>query len=256
MDTKIKFCRIAGCDSPLYYLKTELCVYHYNRLRQTGSTDRPNFVRYGHCTVDGCDRQPCWPTSKYCSMHHQRFRKHGTTDNTQLHRTNVTYNGQTQCIAEWAETLGLTPQAMGKRLLNWNDTDRAMTQPGHSRKPYDQYKPAIRTKPKRPTRSQQEITHNDRTQTLAEWADELHMRPVALMRRLDKKPIAEALTPKRYAYGADCLQIHEWAAKLGLSTTAIRFRLKHWPMHHALSKPRGSTGPKLIKVLNYYDPIA
>lgn len=45
----------------------------------------------------------------------------------------ITFNGTTRCLTEWAQHLGMTKQALSKRLKRWPN-DRALTAPVDARK--------------------------------------------------------------------------------------------------------------------------
>ncbi len=52
--------------------------------------------------------------------------------NTTVNRR-ITFNGETLCIAEWAERLGLSQSTLTERLEKWT-LERALTEPCHSNK--------------------------------------------------------------------------------------------------------------------------
>ena len=94
----------------------------------------------------------------------------------------ITYNGQTKCMAEWAEHIGISYHTFRTRInLGW-PIERVMTQ--QPRK-----SPGKRTLPKRL------VTFRGKTQSISEWANEYGMGHMTLHSRLKKGwPIERALT--------------------------------------------------------------
>lgn len=106
-------------------------------------------------------------------------------------RTNrlITHDGVTHTLGEWAESVGMSPQAFRQRLMKWSMEDALST-------------------PIRPLTSSDvptTFTHNGTTQSLAEWATQYNMSYTTLYRRLVRgtsfeeaigKPAATQKRPK------------------------------------------------------------
>ena len=80
---------------------------------------------------------------------------------------NIEYKGRTQCLAAWAEELGMSVKALEHRLDRWGDVDRAFTKPVQTRR-----------------RGPILVEYRGRTKELHVWAEELGMNPETLRFRL------------------------------------------------------------------------
>lgn len=93
--------------------------------------------------------------------------------NKQQHRNKrsnrlLTHNGETKCVAEWAETVGISQRALANRIdvHGWS-VEKALTTIGDTRKTMA-------------------ITHAGVTKYLSEWARDLGVPLCTLFRRLDR----------------------------------------------------------------------
>jgi hypothetical protein len=93
----------------------------------------------------------------------------------------VTYNGQTLCIAEWAEILGIGYDTLQGRLEVWT-VERAFTESVQLQE---------RT---HLIQGKYLLTHNSITQSLSEWAKELGIDTHSLKYRLKHWGLEKALT--------------------------------------------------------------
>ena len=73
MNTRI--CSVDGCGKTTKSGKQEHCRLHWERLRNTGTTDPRPPHKPKPCSIDGCERKAIAKT--YCSTHYQRYTKHG-----------------------------------------------------------------------------------------------------------------------------------------------------------------------------------
>lgn len=90
--------------------------------------------------------------------------------NTSLNHR-LTYQGETLCVAEWAERLGMHPASLNDRLQSGWSVERTLTTPTGTRN--DNVK-------------SRRITARGETHTLAEWARILGTKPVTLHMRLKR----------------------------------------------------------------------
>jgi len=91
----------------------------------------------------------------------------------------VSFNGVTQCIAEWATQLGMPYKTLQNRLKRgWSVKDALTT-------------PRVTSKDSRGARK---ITFRGKTLCLAEWAREIGVARATLGERLAHWPLADALT--------------------------------------------------------------
>ena len=90
------------------------------------------------------------------------------------------------------------------------------------------------------------ITYKGRTQTLAQWAEELNINAVTLAGRLDKQnmSVKEAFTTpvikrtKGITYQGRTLTIAKWAKEVGIDRKVIGWRLRNgWNVENALTTP-------------------
>ena len=92
------------------------------------------------------------------------------------HRRNnwLTHNGETKCITDWAEEIGITQQAMQSRLSRM-PLERALSLPGHPD-------------------TKRYITANGKTLTIDGWSKELGLCKTTIFRRLGKYDTDKALS--------------------------------------------------------------
>jgi hypothetical protein len=91
----------------------------------------------------------------------------------------LTHKGKTQCVAEWAEELGIPVPTLNDRLLSGWDDERALSTPAGT---------ATNN-----SRSRM-LTFGGKTMCVAEWARQIGIKPVALHQRLARGwPLAKAL---------------------------------------------------------------
>lgn len=83
----------------------------------------------------------------------------------------ITYNGETHCLSEWAEILGLSYYVLRSRLNNGWTVDRMFNQ-----------KPRKYTGT--PSKSKQTFTFHGKTQSTAQWAKEFGLQFMTLHSRL------------------------------------------------------------------------
>lgn len=98
----------------------------------------------------------------------------------------ITFGGRTQTVAKWAEEAGVSPLTMSRRLKKW-PLEKALTEPktvGCS----DNAKKEISA-----ARSMQ-ITFGGVTRSAKEWARKLGITSGALHARLQRWPLAKAMT--------------------------------------------------------------
>jgi hypothetical protein len=72
------------------------------------------------------------------------------------------------------------------------------------------------------------ITHDGRTQTISQWAQELGLNPETIHSRLWRghPPLAPNRRPRRLVtYGGRTQAVHQWAKELGIHPNTIHFRL-------------------------------
>lgn len=101
----------------------------------------------------------------------------------------LTFNGETKCVAEWAEAVGLTSDCLLQRVVAGWSTERALT-----------------TGPDSLSRA---ITFQGETHSVAEWARKTGMPSVTLYQRLKNGwSVERALTTPPRPYG-NRMQIHQ-----------------------------------------------
>lgn len=108
--------------------------------------------------------------------------------NTRFNRR-ITYNGETRCIAEWAEILGVGAPMLYQRLnAGWPVEDAFRTPAGEAHRLSHVYRRRVES------RKSKHYTYNGLTMTLYEWALHLGIAKVTLKARLAKGwPISRVL---------------------------------------------------------------
>lgn len=97
------------------------------------------------------------------------------------------------------------------------------------------------------TRSNRLITYNGRTQTTAQWAEELGISPKTIWARLEKWPIERVFKEKTHSefgrqtltYNGETHSIWEWSRITGIRPTTISARIHRsgWSIEKALTTP-------------------
>lgn len=82
----------------------------------------PN-AKHGKCTLDRID------TNKGYSPDNCRWVPMKTQERNRRNNVNLTFNGETHCIAEWAEIIGISPQALRQRLCHGWSVKDALSRP-------------------------------------------------------------------------------------------------------------------------------
>lgn len=99
------------------------------------------------------------------------------------------------------------------------------------------------------TSSNRIIEYNGRSQTTAQWAEELGINQKTLWARLEKWPIERVFKEKTHSefgrktltYNDETHSIWEWARITGIkpSTISARINRNNWPVEKALTTPAG-----------------
>jgi hypothetical protein len=86
------------------------------------------------------DKNYCKENCRWAT-HKEQTRNRGGKRATRLY----TFNGKTQCIADWAKEVGISPQSMQKRLNNDWPLEKAFSKERHDAKGKPQVKPRQNT---------------------------------------------------------------------------------------------------------------
>lgn len=138
-----------------------------------------------------------------------------------------THNGKTQCATAWAEELGMIPNVLHERLRRGWGFEVAIS------------RPVGLPRGTAPTAGNKRLlTHNGRTMTVREWADEMGVRPEVLRGRLEKGwSVEDTLTTggqkRRSADSSRRLLTHdgrtmtilEWSDATGIPAKILVMRL-------------------------------
>jgi hypothetical protein len=150
-----------------------------------------------------------------------RKRPHG-----KLH---LTFRGRTLSVADWAVALDWNADVIYSRLRKGWPVERVLTAPvvhGGARRP-----PRI-------------ITHDDRTQPLTTWADEIGVSVRTLRKRLATLPVEEALSAAQRSrrllvFQSRAQGVRAWALELGIPLKRLEKRLRlGWSVERALTTGR------------------
>lgn len=156
--------------------------------------------------------------------------------------TDLTHDGITQPISEWAADYGIPCKLIRSRLRRGWSVERAITEPmqvwrGEKLKADDlEDKPETRPAPAPapapltvPTRLATPMAHPWRSKTDA------------------PKSVRPSAFAKRITFNGESLTAHEWASRIGIRPGTLHERLSAgWPLERALSEgkcPRGPSGP-------------
>lgn len=146
--------------------------------------------------------------------------------NTRTNRL-IIFNGQTKCLMDWANELGMEYKTLEGRIKKGWPLEKALTTPT------EQY-------------SNRYVTYDGRTRPLFQWAKEFGIPGDILSSRLMRGwPVEEALTrplrkspTKTLTYEGITLTIKEWAKRVGIHRSTLIERLRHgWPVKDALYSP-------------------
>lgn len=134
----------------------------------------------------------------------------------------LTLNGQTKCIADWAEHFKIRESLLRSRISDGLSLEQALNRPYGSGK---------------------FITFNGHTRSISSWARELGLEPSALIRRLSKGwSLEKALTggDKRkvfVTFMGKTKSIADWARSVGVDQDTLQSRLKKgWPIRKAFQR--------------------
>ena len=107
----------------------------------------------------------------------------------------ITHNGETLCLSDWAQRIGVPVQTLRHRLAR-EPVAQALTPIPEKRGP----KLGFKQSPEHIAGHirRRWITHNGETLCLADWATRLGINDSSLHRRLTKLPVDQALTRPRF----------------------------------------------------------
>lgn len=140
----------------------------------------------------------------------------------------LTYKGESRCISEWAEILGMPVVTLHSRIASGWTVDKSIETPVGEE-------------------CESRIEFNGERKSIARWARDLGISYTALRHRIQRgeKP-SEALTRKvgdgtfvPLTYHGKTQSIKDWSKELGLSygTLVARVQVLKWSAERALSTP-------------------
>jgi len=150
--------------------------------------------------------------------------------NTSTNRI-LKFKGKTQCVAAWAEELGVSAAVIHSRLKKMS-VAKALTIP---------VRPSKRL-----------VTYRNKTQSITAWAEETGIPSYTISRRIDAGWVLEDVfnfdngkghlnkdNATYLKYKGETKHISEWAKEVNLTVSIIRDRLRlGWSIEDALTKPR------------------
>ncbi len=126
-----------------------------NFLKDMGKKPSPEYQLERIANDKNYTKENCvWATRK------EQTRNRGGERATRVY----THDGKTMCIKDWADYVGISPQAMQKRLNNGWPLEKAFSSEKHD-------KPAL-------------YTYDGKTMTLTEWSEYLEVKKITLSTRL------------------------------------------------------------------------
>lgn len=197
----------------------------------------------------------------------------------------LTYQGQTLCIAEWAERTGLSRPTIEGRLLNGWSVEDTLSFPPITRRTsvtfegytttvcqwevrLGTFKGALRKRllkgltmaaavhdiRENSYQLNSLIEYKGESRTLTQWAEIAGISYDGLRQRISKGwPLAKALTvpvttPKLLEFAGQSLTLSQWAEKLGWERDTIKRRLlKGWSTEKTLTTPMRTWATKKSK---------
>ena len=226
-------CKVEGCSSGAATGRKGLCMRHYRRQRRTGSTEFP--VRFDYCQAEGCANSPRSAYARHCDTHHHQLRRNGyigpkrrprLINHSQGYKLlaapghPLSTPGQTYRIFEhravYYEHHGNGPfdcvhcgnrvtwKTMHVDHLDDDPTNNVISNLGASCPTCNQFRGRSKMRRTMRQRRSTQITWQGRTQSVADWAEELGVPTHRIKQRL----------------------------KAG------------WSVDRAMTEPRGVTGPR------------
>lgn len=92
----------------------------------------------------------------------------------------MTFNGKTQCLAEWSRETGIGVGTIGTRLARGWTVEEALTTPVGEERMSARSKKEV----SRHTKRNHNITHNGKTQCIAAWEEETGIRGSTIIYRV------------------------------------------------------------------------
>lgn len=161
----------------------------------------------------------------------------------------ITHEGRTLCLAEWAREAGLKPSTLGHRLNSgWSMQDALSS--------------ALCQRVQPAAGNEKLLTHQGRTQCVAAWAREAGINATTIFARLKRgwelervlttKPATKSQRPKpsdrpgpissaasqELTYDGRTQILLDWAAEMNVLPITILSRLKRgWPVADAITRP-------------------
>lgn len=178
--------------------------------------------------------------------------------------TDLTHDGITQPITEWAADYGIPCRIIRSRLAKKWSVERAITEPMKVQGGMRLVRADMRDTPPTP-RLVKRVTYQGETLTLTEWAERIGISRGTLVSRFDAGWTAEqAITgkgpervrvfrrassgppPRSITLNGETLTLARWADRLGVTKTALHQRLrKGWSIERTLTTPKTpGCGPK------------
>lgn len=145
-----------------------------------------------------------------------------------------TYNGETHCIAEWADILGLKADLIWSRMSRGHTFEEAISMPTK-----EKMTPIM-------------ITYKGETHNVSEWSKITGIKYEVLIHRFtnlkDNYTVEQALTepsghrrkhPNMIEYHGETKDLKEWAKIVGLPYKSLYSRLFYfkWPIEKAFETP-------------------
>lgn len=145
---------------------------------------------------------------------------------------NISFNNKTQCIAAWAEELGITSGALSRRIELWG-MDKALSTPG--------------------CKNHQTVTYQGKTYSYSRWAEILGIDVSTLRGRIITKgwTVERAFTTDvnnhhlQITYNGETKSLSEWSSELNISRELLHTRIQDlgWSVHDAFTVLPGHRRP-------------